>query len=419
MKRSRTQGAILIVAMVVVFAIAALTLTLARTAQSETQVSGNEFAQIQASMIERGAEQWILGVLTEQKSELDQFTDADFAAIPVGDGYFWVLRPDYGDSTLPAFGLVDESSKLNINVASYETLRLLPGMTDEIAASIVDWRDEDDTPTQSGAESAAYQTGRDPYSAKNAPFETVEELLLVRNVTSDLLYGHQSSSRNLMNDIVLQNGWRDYLTIYSGATTTSSDGSAKIDINSTQARNQLRQMLTSKLSATRGNEIAGQITNNMRFLSVFDFANRFKLTTDEFQSIEGSIRVGNSGRINVNTAPRDVLMCLMEQQDVDNLLARRPSATQSNPTSIAWVYDVLKEKSVGLASLIGEGRYYSADVVAVSGNGRAFKHVRVVWDTGASPIRVVYRRDLTDRGFPMDPTILQNLRAGGLSGGVR
>jgi hypothetical protein len=79
---------------------------------------------------------------------------------------------------------------------------------------------------------------------------------------------------------------------------------------------------------------------------------------------------------------------------------------------------VLKERSVGLGNQItGRGGQYSADIVAVSGDGRAFKRVRIVADatgggTTATP-RILYRRDLTDQGWPLDRAILESLRGGG------
>jgi len=56
----------------------------------------------------------------------------------------------------PSFELVDEASKLNLNTATVEMLQLLPGMTPELAAAIVDWRDSDSDVTTGGAEDEVY-----------------------------------------------------------------------------------------------------------------------------------------------------------------------------------------------------------------------------------------------------------------------
>ena len=55
-----------------------------------------------------------------QVSDLTEYVVAlsEVAAVPMADGYFWLIRPDYGDNSLPLFGLIDEASKVNVNSAS-------------------------------------------------------------------------------------------------------------------------------------------------------------------------------------------------------------------------------------------------------------------------------------------------------------
>jgi len=62
--------------------------------------------------------------------------------------------------------------------------------------------------------------------------------------------------------------------------------------------------------------------------------------------------------------------------------------------------------------ITGKSFQYSADIVAVSGNGRAYKRCRIVVNASGTTPQIVYRRDLTDRGWPMDPEILASLRSG-------
>jgi general secretion pathway protein K len=59
--------------------------------------------------------------------------------------------------------------------------------------SIMDWRDPDDLHRINGAESDYYQSLPTSYSAKNGPFDTVEDLLWVRGVTTALFYGSGES----------------------------------------------------------------------------------------------------------------------------------------------------------------------------------------------------------------------------------
>ena len=65
----------------------------------------------------------------------------------------------------------------------------LPGMSQSIADAILDWVDRDTTPRQFGAEASYYAGLGVPYGPRNAEPTSLEELLLVRDVTRDMLFG--------------------------------------------------------------------------------------------------------------------------------------------------------------------------------------------------------------------------------------
>ncbi len=412
------RGSVLIVAMVVLFALAAMALTLGRNARVDLALAANSTATREADAIARGAEQYVLSILTNYRDQLDDLTEADFEKIPVGDGYFWITRPTYDDDTLSAYGLVDETSKLNLKVASYESLRALPGMTDEIAGAIVDWRDEDDNPTANGAESGTYLSRPDGYRAKNATFEAVEELLLVNGMTRELLYGPPASASNITTDYYQLHGLADFFTVWGGPSNTAADGTARADINT--QRTDTRRILREKISDSRGDAIMNAV-GTRPLIDIFHLAVLGGMTYDELVLVSDYLAVRPlQSVINVNTAPREVLLTLpgIGESDVEALLARRSSEISTNPTSTAWVFNVLKDKSVGVGNFItGRGRQFSADIVAASRDGRAFKHIKIVVDTSPTTPRIVYRRDLTDRGWPLDQTILASLKS--TQGGTR
>jgi hypothetical protein len=80
---------------------------------------------------------------------------------------------------------------------------------------------------------------------------------------------------------------------------------------------------------------------------------------------------------------------------------------------MTWATSALAGKAGTIAQYItGNSYQYSADILAVTGNGRAFKHVRVVIDARTSPPKIIFRRDLSDQGWPMDQETLRSLRAG-------
>ena len=77
--------------------------------------------------------------------------------------------------------------------------------------SISDWRDSDDLHRVNGAENDYYLSLSPPYTAKNGPFDTVEELLWVRGVTPELFYGQAESDENEVQSA----GLRDIFTVDS------------------------------------------------------------------------------------------------------------------------------------------------------------------------------------------------------------
>lgn len=433
--RSR-RGSIMALVLLVIFAIAGTVLVLCRTARVEAMVSANHVSAVQANSVQRGAEQYVIALLAQQRDAVMTLQENYFHAVQVGqEGYFWVIRPDYGDESLPVYGLVDEASKLNLNTAAPDILINLPDMPPELAYSITDWRDGNEEVLEDGAEDPYYMALAIPYHCKNAPFETVEELLLVRGAYPELIYGYAGAqqtrqtrrgSARLGTQSAL--GLADFLTVYSGRTNASSAASgaggtgtsAVININDRNQRDRLRDLLRSALGRQRGDQVSRTIRGRDQYRDIFDFYFKLNLTPDEFAQISGQLGTSNQpsqrGLVNLNTAPREVLLCLpnLDESDVGKLMSMRGGATPALD-SMASVAEALGEKSVGLGNLVTvTSNQYSADIVAASIDGRAFRRVRVVIDISSSnaPPRIIYRRDLTDRGWPLDPQTLIDLRAG-------
>src|SRR5205807_2358577 len=116
-------------------------------------------------------------------------------------------------------------------------LMTLPNMTDDVANSILDWMDPDEEPRSNGAESDYYTTLPTPYNAKNGPLDSLEELLLVRGVTPELLFG-TDRNRNGMRDngeeadsTGQDRGWSAYLTVYTREKNIDGDGNPRIYLN--------------------------------------------------------------------------------------------------------------------------------------------------------------------------------------------
>ncbi|HYB98066.1 MAG TPA: hypothetical protein VEC57_02920 [Candidatus Limnocylindrales bacterium] len=94
--------------------------------------------------------------------------------------------------------VVDEAGKLSLNKLSsaqlaqiFYNLEIPDDEAQIIADSIIDWRDGDDMHQPEGAETEYYEDLPRPYRAKNAAFDSVDELLLVRGVTRELYEGNE------------------------------------------------------------------------------------------------------------------------------------------------------------------------------------------------------------------------------------
>jgi competence ComEA-like helix-hairpin-helix protein len=127
----------------------------------------------------------------------------DFQDVPLGRGKFQVFRRaprEEGGGIV--YGVSDEESRLNINSASAAQLTNLTGMTSDISGAIIVWRSAatQNTNGQGGANSDYYMSLRPPYQARNGPFQTVRELLMVRGVTSELLLGNDRNQNGFLDD---------------------------------------------------------------------------------------------------------------------------------------------------------------------------------------------------------------------------
>ena len=127
---------------------------------------------------------------------------------------------------------IDEEGKLNVLFASGEALKAL-GMSDEQVASLFDWMDPDGVARAEGAESEYYQARRPPHRCKDAPVESLEELLLLRGFNLADYLGEDANHNGHLDpeeddgqlryppdnaDRQLRQGWLDLLTCHGSGT---------------------------------------------------------------------------------------------------------------------------------------------------------------------------------------------------------
>ena len=355
------RGSVLIVAMWIALVLVTVALLFAQSMMLEYRAADNAVAGLSANQAIEAARRYALLLLTELE-EPGTMLDLDYYEwenVPVGDAAFWFLGRGDGDipSDTPVFGLSDEASKLNLNVATVEMLEALPNMTAELAAAIVDWRDSDQELTPNGAETEAYLL-RDPkYLCKDSPFETVEELRLVYGAEWDLLY----------NEDVNRNGVLD---------PSENDG---------------------EVSPPYDNQDGRLDPGLLEYLTVY--------SREHGEAF-------NVGLVNVNTASAIVLACLpgMTEASAQQLVDYRLGQDEALD-SVEWVSEVLDEESASaIEPYITTKTYqYTVDIAAVGAAGRGYRRVLFVIDTSGEEPTVVYRRDRSRLGWALGTSIRQSL----------
>jgi general secretion pathway protein K len=118
------------------------------------------------------------------------------------------------------FRLFSESARFNLNMMGTRSGIILNNLlinlgiaketADIIVDSILDWIDTDDLHRLNGAESDYYQSLPNPYKAKNGKLDTLEELLLIKGMSPDILFGTKE-----------QKGLINFVTIYSSTRSVN------------------------------------------------------------------------------------------------------------------------------------------------------------------------------------------------------
>ncbi len=297
MSDSRRSGTILLIVLVAIIALSLSAYTFAILMITEDEATRLIGKQIQSRYLVESGVDYVRLFMSQDPVTMDAaggiWNNPLFQGMPViltnsnqdTRGYFTIVTAnmdEYGSVSGHRFGLQDESTKLNLNTllfaeqyipgAARQLLMGLPAMTEEIADAILDWLDADDELRDYGTESGYYAGLSPPYACKNGPMDTIEELLLVRGVTPDLLFGidhnrnglidadELSISGNSIIDPEMQLGWANYLTLYSKETNLNREGLKRIFINNpdldgleTELRSVLDQRWTTFILAYRQN----------------------------------------------------------------------------------------------------------------------------------------------------------------------
>lgn len=194
------QGIVLIPLLWVLTALSLIALDLASTVRAEVNVT-QVFGEAEKSYFyaQGGLEQVLFHIVFPYPDPEKQKRLFPYAA---GMNHFWT---NSGEMSCHV-AIEDEAGKIDLNFATQEILaRLLKNLgvaeSDSIAAAIMEWRSP-------RAERKDYD------GVKHRPFASVEELLLVRGMNRDILYG--KPQRRGQGHRRGQRGLAEFVTVYSG-----------------------------------------------------------------------------------------------------------------------------------------------------------------------------------------------------------
>jgi type II secretory pathway component PulK len=456
--RKSEQASVLIIVLWIAFGLVSITLYFASSMSSELRASDNRACGLAAEQAIEGAARYVTYILASQATNgaiPDPSTYAN-QAVPVGNAHFWMIGRDTNATTSPqlSFALVDEASKMNLNSVSSNMLVNLPNMTADFLSAILDWRD---TNSNNGSQ-ASYSMLNPPYQCKGAPFETVDELRLVRGADMDVLLGEDFNRNGVLDpneddenhDGTLTPGMLEYFTVYSREPVTNSDGTARVNISVLTAASStdLRSVLETNISSSRADQILAQlgltsgptrpggpggggntgpprggppgaVAAAVPFASLLQFYRKSGMTVDELGSVANLLTVTNGtyilGRVNVNTASAAVLACLPGM--TPDLAQTLVNYRQTNPdklTSVGWVADALGSGNAAALDdlesedcLTTQSYQFTADIAAIGPFGRGYRRTRFVFDVSDGTPRIVYRQDLTHLGWALGREIRQ------------
>ncbi|MBN1501174.1 MAG: general secretion pathway protein GspK [Spirochaetes bacterium] len=272
----------------------------------------------------------------EKNKEIDSYHDIwayNFPEIPIENSSVKVV-------------ISDSQSKLNISAVSNQYVPQTPyfkilkkffnnlGMGNEYSDSILDWVDTDNSRSAYGGEEYDfYSTLPVYYRCKNGPFDSMDELLLVKNFTPEIYYGLNVGNSN------------------------SDDEKNLVENN--------------RFTRTYGNE---------------DKTDEVKIGPEKSLRLSDYFRVyGNNNdytaglnKININTAPFRILSALTDEI-TDNIVTEIISRRSVKPfTSVDEIKDLIPDDSVRNSLLTVSSNIYEIEITSYTGKNE--KKVTAVYN---------------------------------------
>ena len=196
------KGIALILVLLTVSVIVVLTLQLNVSSRAQVHEAANLSDGIRVLYIAKSGVFAGMGLLSEDRGDADTLNEAWARTEGLRE-----QSKDYFDGGHLELIIEDESGKININrlvqgnefnpgvkgalsrLLSQPAFKLQGQEVEDILNAIKDWIDPDSVVTANGAENAYYQGLGKSTTVRNGPMESIDELLLVRGISTELYRG--------------------------------------------------------------------------------------------------------------------------------------------------------------------------------------------------------------------------------------
>jgi type II secretory pathway component PulK len=381
--------------------------------------------------------------------------------------YFTVYADDGSDVGVTRYGVTDESSKVNLNNAPAETLLALnPNMTATLVDCLKDYIEPGTEPRPEGAKQEYYDTLQHPYTIAGAPLTTMDELLMVKGFSAQVLYGEDANQNGILDpneddgddsfppdnrDGKLDRGLKGVATVYTSEPNTDSSGRARTNLNgnalptsgsglSAQALQYILAYRAEGNTFTHPSQLL-EMTYTMKSNFTIQSAGsstgtggggggttipagtvvNFGVTTSNIATILDKFTVASDpkkpliGLVNINTASAEVLAALpgMDANLAAQIVDVRKDLDPTVKKSIAWLVtqDVLKADAFKAVApyLTARSFQYSIKCIGYGWPCGRYRILEAVLDLSSGTPRIAYLRDITQLGLPfaLDPDALQ------------
>lgn len=258
MKRGQVRASVLVGLLWCIALLGVVVISLLHTARMDLMVVKNHGDKIQAHYLALAGIERAKALLYQNARERSgngrnhsgelYSAEQQFRNMRLGRGQYSVIRrgrPDEGGGII--YGVGDEESRLNLNTASAEELIRLDGFTRGMAKAVLAWRGENNPENPQAANTEYYASLQPPSQPRNGPFQSVRELLMVREISPELLLGDDRRDNGLLDetsdpadsepggdafDAGGDPGWAASLTAHSTSRNVNASGQERVNIQS-------------------------------------------------------------------------------------------------------------------------------------------------------------------------------------------